>query len=243
MKATILYTQRSAKTGKALFNYLSNHPRFNLVRRVRKNKKVRHSDLVIGWGNSSSHFPQSNNVFNKPEAINNASNKKRMMQLLIENNIKTPDVTFDVHGDLSAFKDEDGYFYVRDCNNTIRYDNTIHAGDRYVSKPVGKKREFRVHVFRDKILGIYEKIPNDDNVKLFKQHSCHFSRLLDDTELVTDEVKQMCIDAVKALGLDFGGVDLMKVKKKYFINEVNSSPSLSTTNIERYVNAMLEVLE
>jgi glutathione synthase/RimK-type ligase-like ATP-grasp enzyme len=142
------------------------------------------------------------------------------------------------------FVDENGFFYVRGANQEVRYDDRIRVGDLYVSKPVvNKRREYRVHVFNGEVITIYEKIPNEDNTKLFKAHNCHFELKNKDNCKLTLENQQVCIDAVKSLGLLFGGVDVMRDKdQNIFISEVNSAPALNGTNIDRYVTKITEYI-
>ena len=54
----------------------------------------------------------------------------------------------------------------------------------------------------------------------------------------------MCVDSVKALGLKFGGVDLIRDKNgEVFICEVNSAPGLNSNMIQKYVELILKELE
>jgi glutathione synthase/RimK-type ligase-like ATP-grasp enzyme len=55
----------------------------------------------------------------------------------------------------------------------------------------------------------------------------------------------MCIKAVSTLGLVFGGVDLIMEKetKAFYITEVNSSPSLNSINIKKYINCFIEYIK
>jgi glutathione synthase/RimK-type ligase-like ATP-grasp enzyme len=240
MKFVILYSGKSSKTGKELL------AKFSTVAtkafRKRTNKRFR-ADLVLRWG-STEAFPRltSRVEINSLEATVNASNKLVMMKKLVEAGIPTPQVTFNVNSDLSTFKDGEGKFYVRGANQEVRYTDTVRPNDLYVSKPlVNKRREYRVHVFNGKVIGIYEKVPNQEGVRLYKSHNCDFRSVNPENCRVSLADQEMCIRAVNALGLTFGGVDLMRDKdQNCFVSEINSAPALNTPNIERYFNKIME---
>jgi glutathione synthase/RimK-type ligase-like ATP-grasp enzyme len=244
MKFTILFSDRSSKTGRDLLNKFK--PLSTKALRKRTDRKL-NTDVVLRWGSTESFSRlRSRLELNSLESVTNASNKKRMMEILVEAGIPTPSILFNPETENVAddFVDENGFFYVRGANQEVRYDDRIRVGDLYVSKPVvNKRREYRVHVFNGEVITIYEKIPNEDNTKLFKAHNCHFELKNKDNCKLTLENQQVCIDAVKSLGLLFGGVDVMRDKdQNIFISEVNSAPALNGTNIDRYVTKITEYI-
>lgn len=251
MKFVILYSNKSSKTGKDLLQkFKTISPR---AFRKRTNKKYK-ADLVLRWG-STEEFPRltSKVELNSLEATRNASDKLQMMKLLTRNGIKTPDILFNPNRQIPVeaqeyltsiedFKNEEGKFYVRGANQEVRYTDTVKVGDLYISKPIeNKRREYRVHVFDGKILEIYEKVPQEENVRLFKAHNCRFERRNPENCRLSLEDQEMCIRAVNALGLVFGGVDLLRNKdQECFVSEVNSAPALNSLNIERYFVKIME---
>lgn len=239
MKTVICFSNRSSKTGKAFADEFMNHSELGRIDLVRSSKRVRDAKVFIRWGNCVSWCPDNALVLNSPTAVNNASNKSKMIQLLSSGEgVTTPKffMRCDMNNvNVNDYKNEDGFFYIRGSNLSVRYDNVIRNDDLYIMKPIKTKREYRVHVFNGKILGIYEKIPREEGVKLFKAHNCQFKRL--DPEICTlkERGKKMAIDAVAKLGLLFGGVDVIKNEaNEYVINEVNSAPSLNSINVKRW---------
>jgi hypothetical protein len=101
-------------------------------------------------------------------------------------------------------------------------------------------------VFNDQILGVYEKVPNNPGDKILKAENSAFKRLdTSDKEQVTTikGVRPMAKAAVKALGLLYGGVDVIQdANNNVYVLEVNSSPSLNTLNLDRWVEAVAEYL-
>lgn len=247
MKFTILYSGRSSKTGRDLLNKFK--PVSTKAFRKRTDKRL-NTDVVLRWGSTESFNKLRTRLeLNSLEAVTNASNKGIMMKKLVEANILTPKVLFTpstaTTEQLDEFRDDDGGFYVRGANDEVRYDDTVKAGDKYLSQPVkNKRREYRVHVFNGEVIAIYEKIPNEEGIKLYKSFNCHFElKTIENCKLNTEN-QQECIKAVNSLGLLFGGVDVIRDKdQNIFITEVNSAPALNTTNIDRYVTKITEYIQ
>lgn len=248
MKFTILYSGRSSKTGKDLLNKFK--PLSKKAFRKRTNKKL-NTDVILRWGSTEEFERLKGRLeLNSLEAVSNASNKAIMMKKLLDASIPTPKVLFNptaCPADLidEKYKDENGGFFVRGRNNEIRYDDELKPGDLYISRPIeDKRREYRVHVFNGEVIAIYEKIPKEDGIKLFKAHNCHFELKTMENCKLTLEDQQICIKAVNALGLLFGGVDVARTKQKeIYIMEINSSPALNGTNIDRYVTKINEYVQ
>ena len=242
MKLTLLYSGRSSKTGRDLVNKFK--PLAKKVFRKTTNKRLK-TDVVLRWGSTETFDRLSTRLeLNTLDAVTNASNKLLMMQNLVGANIKTPNIKFDLNNteNLDEFRDRSGNFYVRGANDQVRYTNTLQTGDKYVSTPIkDKKREYRVHVFNGEVIALYEKIPNEEGIKLFKSFNCHFELKDASNCLLTLVDQQKCIDAVNALGLLFGGVDMVRSKgKNTYVIEVNSAPALNSTNIDRYVDKITD---
>jgi glutathione synthase/RimK-type ligase-like ATP-grasp enzyme len=247
MKFTILYSGRSSKTGKDLLNKFK--PRSSKAFRKRTDKRL-NTDVILRWGSTENFSRLRGRLeLNSLESVKNASDKYKMMKILTESGIPTCEVLFDPFGFtyelndiLDRFRDENGGFFIRGANHQVRYDDTVKTGDLYLTKPLeNKRREYRVHVFNGEVIAIYEKIPNDESVKMFKSHNCSFKLRNIENCRLTKENQETCIKAVNSLGLLFGGIDLMRDKdQNIFISEVNSAPALNSTNIDRYVEKITE---
>lgn len=250
MKTLIAYSNRSCVTGKELRQAL---------RAVRKKTDNRaRCDLFIRWGTTEVF----NNIrytkeLNSLEAVLRTSNKLEMLQTLVAANVATLEFSNDP-AQLTSLADREGNVYIRNKLGVVRYGNDYN-GDRdlYFSRPIRfKRREYRVHVFNGKVLGAYEKVPlvlptaadqnphaSENRPKLFKSDTCKFVRCdlgLEGSRL-TQAAQELCISSVSALGLVFGGVDLVRDKNGGFtIIEVNSAPGLNGLNVERWVEAIRE---
>lgn len=109
-----------------------------------------------------------------------------------------------------------------------------------------KKREFRVHVFKETVVAVVEKklrsgwtgardarVRNLANGFVF----CHC-----DSE--PDGLRELAIRASRVVGSDFKGVDIGYNEKlnELFCIEVNSAPGMQGSNINSYVNTILEYI-
>lgn len=224
MKAMIAYKSQSCITGKLLRQKLS-IPRKRTQRRARL-------DYFLRWGNSDEFPVRARVELNTAEAVSNATNKLKMLRLLKQAEIPVPEFFTD--------GTPEGEVYIRDRQGVTRFGSDFSPiTDQYYSLPIqDKRREYRVHVFNSEIVSIYEKIPREQGElpKLFKSHNCKFSRVNPENSRCDATGQKMAIDAVNALGLLFGGVDLIRTRDgRFFVCEVNSAPGLNSTNVDRWI--------
>lgn len=106
---------------------------------------------------------------------------------------------------------------------------------------VPKKKEFRVHVFGGKAILVSEKRKKkgvDCDYTIRANHKGWVFCYKDVNE--PDGLRVLGVNAVRALGLDFGAVDIIFNEKqnKLYVLEVNSAPGLCTATLEAYSNAI-----
>ena len=239
MKTIICYSNRSSTTGKAL------RQKFRALRK-RTDKKAK-CDLFIRWG-STETFTRTRSAIelNTAAAVKNTVNKLAMLEILAASQIPVPEFN-NTTEEVANHVNRDGMMYIRNKNGVVRYGNDFNvATDSYYTKPIQfKRREYRVHVFNGKVIGIYEKVPmGEERPKLFKSDTCNFVRCNIENCRMTIENQDTCMKAVRALGLVFGGVDVIRTKDgRIFICEVNSSPGLNTPMLDKYTQCINEYYE
>lgn len=116
----------------------------------------------------------------------------------------------------------------------------------YTLGTTAERREFRVHVVRGRVLFIsqkrrrdgYREDPNYSNI--VRNHGNGWIYATENVDL-NNQVKNDCIRAVKALGLDFGAVDVITRRDDHFILEVNTAPGMTGTTTERYAQAFIDI--
>jgi len=122
--------------------------------------------------------------------------------------------------------------------------------DQLVTAPVytkymKKKREFRVHIFKDKIVQIVEKRKRsgwdaDRDTRIRNTANGYvFCRTVDN---IPDGLADLALRASKVTQSDFKGVDIgyNELKNQLFVIEVNSAPGIEGSNVDDYVKTILE---
>ncbi len=200
--------------------------------------------IVINWGNSKAF--SHTRMLNKPQAIAMASNKLKALQQLKAAGIPIP--AFTSSKEQASEWQEDGFRVV--CRTLL----SSHSGNGIViaqpddalpyaplyTKYQKKDSEFRVHVFNGKVLDVCEKrkrrgVEVTNSLVRTLNNGWVYCR---DGVALNEDIKMLCIRAVKTLGLDFGAVDLISKDNKYFVLEVNSAPGLCGTTLQKYVEAL-----
>jgi hypothetical protein len=242
--AYIAFNKRSSLTGKALFELLKAEDAGGFTwRHVGSGEPKLKPDLILRWGNSTLPTKGAKEL-NTQAAVRNAADKGKMMEILS----KTTDIRIPQYIPVTAQSPRrlEGNWFVRNEHDHIQYRNTILSTDKYAVQEINKTREFRVHVFNDTIIGVYEKLPRNTSDKIYKAENCDFRRIdTADKEQASriKGVRPMAKVAVKALGLLFGGVDvILDASGNVYVLEVNSSPSLNGPNLQRWIEAFNEYL-
>lgn len=110
---------------------------------------------------------------------------------------------------------------------------------------VKKSKEFRVHVFKDNAILVQEKRKKSGVGAdyLIRSHNNGWVFCLKDI-VEPDGLRVLGVNAIRALGLDFGAVDIIwnKLNDSLYVLEVNSAPGLCNTTVEVYANAICEAL-
>lgn len=106
-----------------------------------------------------------------------------------------------------------------------------------------KKREFRVHIFKDNVVRVVEKKlrkdwngPRDSKIRNLA-NGFVFCGCQDEPAGLRD----LAIKASGVVSSDFRGVDIgyNEKLKELFVIEVNSAPGIEGSNVEAYINAIV----
>ncbi|MNZ03502.1 hypothetical protein D3C78_201770 [compost metagenome] len=120
-------------------------------------------------------------------------------------------------------------------------DNKIERCPLYV-KYVPKKQEYRIHVCGGVAVDIQRKARRKDvaddaiNWKI-RNHGNGFIFARNEDGITPPDVLVQAVNAVKALGLDFGAVDVIfnDKEQKAYVLEVNTAPGLAGETLQGYV--------
>lgn len=106
-----------------------------------------------------------------------------------------------------------------------------------------KKREFRVHVFKDKVVRVVEKKLRSEwnGPRESKIRNLANGYVFCGCDNPPDGIAALAIKAAQVVQSDFKGVDIGYNEKanELFVIEVNSAPGIEGQNVQAYVNAIL----
>ncbi|MDE3022296.1 MAG: hypothetical protein KGI54_10585 [Pseudomonadota bacterium] len=108
-----------------------------------------------------------------------------------------------------------------------------------------KKREFRVHVFKDTVVSVTEKkrrkgFEGEQNTKIRNLANGYvFCQTVEDEP---EGLRELALRAAAVSSSDFRGVDIgyNEKKQELFVIEVNSAPGIQGSNLQKYVNTILQ---
>jgi glutathione synthase/RimK-type ligase-like ATP-grasp enzyme len=185
---------------------------------------------------------------NKPNAIQLACDKLTTFHILDENGFKDIPI---------YFTSKDSAIDLVNIGNTIycRSTTTGHSGrgiviannaNEVINAPLytvktKHKYEYRVHVFRDKILDVQMKRKRNGAVGGTGIRNHANGWVYARAEIAPpEELLLSSINAVRLLGLDFGAVDIGHriIDNKFFVFEINTAPGLEGTTLDNYSKAI-----
>lgn len=123
--------------------------------------------------------------------------------------------------------------------------------DDFVDAPLYTKyekgcKEYRVHVVSGQVIDFQQKKKRKgvEVDKLIRNHDNGWVFARSDVVL-PEGVGDTCVKAIEALGLTFGGVDVLHRPKtgEIYVLEINTAPGLEGTTLQRYVEAFKLMLK
>lgn len=210
--------------------------------------------MIINWGKGDvdSTIRACGRIINKPEAICIATNKIKTFELLKSRNVSTPEFTTSksvAQSWLNAGhkvcirttvegKDGEG-LHLADGTRTDWFGRPLPLPDAPLyTKLIKAKAEYRINVCNDRTMGVQLKVPTGANPHaIIKTGGNGYGfRLLAEGEIPTG-IRPVARDAIRGLGLDFGGVDLIVgVDGRAYVLEVNTAPELTPAMVTAYAN-------
>jgi glutathione synthase/RimK-type ligase-like ATP-grasp enzyme len=212
-------------------------------------------DTVINWGCSKLN-PGNYHILNRPEAVNNAIDKLITLETLEEADIDVPLST--THKETASKWLNLGHYteiYCRTLTKSKKGNGIVIARTeeeivpaRLYTAGFPTTHEFRVHVFKGEAIDyVQKKKRRDADADLMIRNHDRGWIFAHENIIVRKKIKELAVNAVEALGLHFGAVDVLAkfdppVNGKWQLQsavvcEVNTAPGLSNTKtLEAYVN-------
>lgn len=254
-RAVILPYKIGSQSAKALATNLSSLLSLK-VRRVRHDGKYRpkYRSLIVNYGSSSRpSWGTTGTWLNKPESCAKAGNKLSAFQAFRNEGLSIPE--FSIDRSVAEGWVADGATVVcrtllngHSGRGIVLADNAaaLVAAPLYV-KYKKKRKEFRVHVFKDEVIDVAEKrrVRAERRPDKFdgyiRNHANGWVFCRNDMVRPAD-LESLALAACRALGLDFGAVDIIwnERENKCYLLEVNTAPGLTGTTLVNYTNAIFK---
>lgn len=204
-------------------------------------------DILVNWGTTKPLPAKAQQVLNSSQSVTIAGNKLFAFTAFAGEDVETVPWT----ANKAVAKEW------QDRGNTIVVRNVLtgHSGNGIViveegqdipdaplyTKYIFKVKEYRVHATQTGIIHTQRKVRDPDVEPLsWKVRSHANGFIFQVTNIEPSEARdKLATSAVKALGLDFGAVDIIEDKKgKLYVLEVNTAPGLEGQTIEAYTTAL-----
>ena len=255
-RAVVLPYKIVSRSAKKLAESLSNLLQLR-VRRVKHDGLYRpkRRSLIVNYGSSITPIwlQRARAVLNVPSSCASSGNKLVAFRRFREAGLSIPEFTANYDEAMQWWNNGD----IVVCRTLLN----AHSGRGIVlashepARPLvraplyvkykKKRKEFRVHVFKDSVIDICEKrkfrrerrpdcfdgfIRNHDNGWVFAR----------DNVQPPADLNELAIGACRAVGLDFGAVDIIwnEREMKSYLLEVNTAPGLEGTTLKKYAQAV-----
>ena len=241
MRVFIAPYKMASESAKALAQSLG-------VLRVDGSKSFRRSDVIINWGNSNLNVTNVN-VINYPACIARATNKQTTFNILSTMKVPTVEYTTDKHT-ATQWKDAGDIVMARKIINGSRgagievvIPDNITMPDALLYTKFIKAHEYRVHVFNGSVIDLQKKKRRaDGNANAFIRNHDNGWVFCKEDIVAPLKLYTTAIDAVAALGLHFGAVDILykEANDSVAVLEINCAPGISESTLDSYVNTIRE---
>ena len=192
-------------------------------------------------------------VINDPRRVSHAVHKGRALSVLREAGVPCVEAT-SAMSVASTWLDEGCKVMARTILNgnsgqgivVMERGSTDIVPAPLYTKYFAGREEYRVHVVGDKVVDIQQKRPRKGVETNYGVRSYDNGWVFCREDVVEhEEVVKASLDAVAALRLDFGAVDIKRneTNGNVAVLEVNTAPALTGTTLERYSEAFRELLE
>lgn len=216
----------------------------------------RPQDVIVNWGTTEDHFGERVcRVINPQAAVLLAVDKLMTLQTLDKHEVPTPEWTTNCQT-AEGWQEEDHVVFVRTRLRASGGDGilVVEPHEKLPPAPLytqyfKARDEFRIHVIGGEVVDVQQKRrrlddegnQNANNAVRNLENGCVFCR----EEVQAPELAQdAAVRAVRALGLDFGAVDLKvnRQETRVGVLEVNTAPGLEGTSLDIYARGIRRLI-
>lgn len=221
--------------------------RTRLSARALKNQldEIEYKGRNINFGCSELHG-QYGEVVNKPESVYCAVNKQLALETMQAAEIPTPLIsesdarTAVLNGEKivgrKMYHSKGRGFYLASTGSGI--DLAKKRGATHFLKYIEDAEEFRVHIVGENSIKISQKVFPEGTIRRNVRFGATFEYPHEFAHKKT--LRKWAKESIKALGLDFGAVDLLYKDEQFYVLEVNTAPCLTDDTADtclRYAEA------
>lgn len=220
-----------------------------LRREGRSRFQPREGDLIINWGSTNDLPWDAVPILNAPDAIRAATSKLLTFRRLED--AEVAHVTYTTDSVVARQWHDNGEgVYARTLDRGRSGRGIVFLpgdSDEWIDAPLytrqGVGREYRVHVVGGKVVRVQKRYKEADDHPI-RSHDNGYRFIIDGFKRPKG-LKKIAVNAVSALGLDFGAVDVVNAmgrngERRPRVLEVNTAAGLEGTTVEHYVRVMIE---
>lgn len=209
--------------------------------------RPRAGDIVINYGSATVRWPDPGVVWlNHPNKVRAKTDKRSQLATLDAADVNVPDFTTDRDFARRRWRD-DGVFCRADPESYGGRGVLYVQGRDFDDLPVaplytcdvGIETEYRIHVFKDTVIGVRKKLRyNEYPENKIRSYSNGYFYSVKPAGRIPSDACVQAVNACRALGLDFGGVDIgIDRDGTPWVFEVNAAPGLDGPDFENYAHA------
>lgn len=235
MTAYVIYANKSCVTGRNLARYLGLPHGKSCDERY---------DYLLRWGSSRrvTYAPEVGPI-NSRRAVAANTDKLDSLRAMEDAGVSVPAFSTDPADiEWPALGRDRQHTQGTDITLILQQRDATLTDNDFYTEYIPTKLEYRVHVFDGEVIKVHEK-------RLRQEAENHPYIRNAETGWVFVEPRrrepdhELCVNAVEALDLDFGAVDVVRGEDdEEYVLEVNSAPSLDEANLERYGERFAELL-
>lgn len=203
--------------------------------------------VLIRWGNGHGVGQIPQKVLNSKTALRKAIDKFESMRIFTREELSIPTLSEEVPciGRTATHTQGQGLWF---CWRPEQIREVKEEGADYFIKYIPTHQEYRVHVINNKVEFFQRKYGRVRRTSAFggvQGFTDDWHKQVIPPEEAPEAVLEHALKAVRTLGLDFGGVDIVEdMEGKAYILEVNTGPALPTPETrEPYVKFIKKVIE
>jgi len=211
---------------------------------------------IINWGSGSVPFRNAK-IINNPSKVSVSANKLKTFQELSKyNEVNIPEYTTSIETARSWIVDKKYRVAVRSVLNgnsgaglsIATHVDELTRAPLYV-RYVPKSGEYRVHVIDGAVVRVQKKVlrkgdqPKNGEWAIRNHENGFIFQIANQKDIPHRSILDQAVAAVKHLGLDFGGVDVIwnDKSRKAYVLEVNTAPGIEGGTVSIYANSFRDM--